>query len=244
MNNFYDDLNAFTQRVNFVVQKIGTQAEAARQVGVTDASIKRWITGQSDPSRINLIKLAQASGVQIEWLATGKGEPFPEPQAEKKQLPQIATNYEAIDTLGNPIDLDDFVFIPYYNINLSAGHGSWVENEQPVSALAFRRKWLSYNVTSRFHELSAVKVTGDSMQGVLNDKDTILINHTQTDARDGLYAIRIGEDVFVKRVQRLLNKLLITSSNPEYAPFEVPLNEDSEYHVEIIGKVVWVSRAI
>lgn len=236
-------MKTFKDRLEFLFK--GTSlADIAQQIGYAYTALFRIFNKGTLPKADTLLKIHELTGCNLKWLMTGEGAAFPEPQAEKKQLPQIATNYEATDTLGNPIDLDDFVFIPYYNINLSAGHGSWVENEQPVSALAFRRKWLSYNVTSRFHELSAVKVTGDSMQGVLNDKDTILINHTQTDARDGLYAIRIGEDVFVKRVQRLLNKLLITSSNPEYAPFEVPLNEDSEYHVEIIGKVVWVSRAI
>ena len=41
------------------------------------------------------------------------------------------------------------------------------------------------------------------MEGVLNHGDSILINHAETDPRDGLYVLRIGNDLFVKRVQRI-----------------------------------------
>ncbi len=32
----------------------------------------RWLKGLADPTRTNLIKLAQATGVTVEWLATGE----------------------------------------------------------------------------------------------------------------------------------------------------------------------------
>ena len=60
MSNFYDDLEAFTERISTTVEMLGRgkQAEAARKVGVTSATIKRWITGQADPSRTNLVRLS------------------------------------------------------------------------------------------------------------------------------------------------------------------------------------------
>ena len=89
-------------------------------------------------------------------------------------------------------------------------------------------------------------VKGDSMAGVLNDKDAILVDHSRTEASDGLYALRIGSEIFVKRVQRLPHALLITSENPQYKPFEVPLQngDSSDSSVSIIGKVVWLGRAL
>ena len=89
-------------------------------------------------------------------------------------------------------------------------------------------------------------VKGDSMVGVLNDKDAILVDHSQTEASDGLYALRIGNETFVKRVQRLPDSLLITSANQEYQPFTVPLEngDAASSNVSIIGKVVWLGRAL
>ena len=78
------------------------------------------------------------------------------------------------------------------------------------------------------------------MEALLKDGDTILIDHTQNEVRDGLYALRIGNEVFVKHIQRLPHKLQIISANPTYPPFE--LSADDDY--AIIGKVVWLGRLL
>ena len=152
----------------------------------------------------------------------------------------------AFDVKGRPVDIDEFVFIPLYEVALSAGHGAWADDIPPKSTLAFRRDWLEAFVTTDFNNLSVVMVKGDSMAGVLNDKDAILVDHSRTEASDGLYALRIGNEIFVKRVQRLPHALLITSENPQYKPFEVPLQngDSSDSSVSIIGKVVWLGRAL
>ncbi|WP_245636597.1 S24 family peptidase [Eikenella longinqua] len=131
-------------------------------------------------------------------------------------------------------------------VAVSAGHGAWADDIPPKSTLAFRRDWLEAFVTTDFNNLSVVMVKGDSMAGVLNDKDAILVDHSRTEASDGLYALRIGNEIFVKRVQRLPHALLVTSENPQYKPFEVPLQngDSSDSSVSIIGKVVWLGRAL
>ena len=98
-------------------------------------------------------------------------------------------------------------------------------------------------VSTQIDKLSVVRVRGDSMQGVLEDGDTILIDHTQTTPYDGIYAIRIENEVFVKRVQRKLNKLRIISENPNYETFEIDLTDEYQ-NFAIIGKVVWLGRPL
>ncbi|WP_196228508.1 helix-turn-helix transcriptional regulator [Kingella kingae] len=61
-----------------------------------------------------------------------------------------------------------------------------------------------------------------------------MVDHTQTEANDGSYAIRPGNDVILKRLQRLPNKLMVISANPEYPPFEISGSNDN---FAIIGKV-------
>ncbi|WP_314342023.1 S24 family peptidase [Simonsiella muelleri] len=53
-----------------------------------------------------------------------------------------------------------------------------------------------------------------------------------------------SNDVFVKRVQRVANKLIIKSANPDYEPFEIDLSEETDESIAIIGKVVWLGRRI
>ena len=250
----------FAERMAFVLDIFkGNVSELARNAGIAQPSATRWISGQSDPQMSNLVRLADAAKVSLEWLATGKGEPFPkQPQemsladnitrtdklvqqlaAQKRKNRQPETA-EYCDTQGNPVNVDDFVFIPYYDVRLSAGTGVWVDDEQPVNTLAFRAEWLQNFITSQFDRLSVVKVSGDSMEALLKDGDTILIDHTQNEVRDGLYALRIGNEVFVKHIQRLPHKLQIISANPTYPPFE--LSADDDY--AIIGKVVWLGRLL
>ena len=270
--------SAFSERMKLLLEtKFGNNnSEFARSVGVAVTSLNRWLDGDADPSRTNLIRLAQAADANIEWLALGLGEPFPQAlkiqaattpemdeqaamQSSLDKTAQFIAQQQAVkrkaklatqranglcDTQGNPVDIDDFVFIPYYNVSLSAGHGSWVDNERPTHALAFRLDWLQMFVSTQVEHLSVVKVSGDSMTGVLENNDTILVDHTQTEPRDSIYAIRLGNDVFVKRIQRLTNtRLQIISANTNYLLFEIDLNStDTDFTV--IGKVVWLGRVL
>lgn len=259
----------------------GNVSELARQAGIAPPSAQRWIDGESDPKMSNLLRLADATNVNLLWLATGQGPMFASgatrlnehrapynvsEQDEGRRLLQqrLAETQNtlnnirkaergeptregcAFDVKGRPVDIDEFVFIPLYDVALSAGHGAWADDIPPKSTLAFRRDWLEAFVTTDFDNLSVVMVKGDSMAGVLNDKDAILVDHSRTEASDGLYALRIGNEIFVKRVQRLPHALRITSANPEYDPFEVPLQngDSSDNSVSIIGKVVWLGRAL
>jgi len=144
---------------------------------------------------------------------------------------------------ATPVDLSEFVFVPRYNVAAAAGYGAPVFGEEPLFCLAFRKYWIDNYVTKQPEKLSVITVKGDSMEGVLNHGDSILINHAETDPRDGLYVLRIGNDLFVKRVQRIPGKLLVTSENPRYAPFEIDLS-NAQDDIAIIGRVEWYGRSI
>ncbi len=54
-----------------------TQASLAARMGVTRSQVTLWETGGRNPSPTSLKEIAQALGVAVEWLATGKGSPRP-----------------------------------------------------------------------------------------------------------------------------------------------------------------------
>lgn len=132
--------------------------------------------------------------------------------------------------------------MPSYNVAAAAGYGAPVFGEEPLFCLAFRRYWIENYVTRQTDKLSVIAVKGDSMEGILNHGDNILINHAETEPRDGLYVLRIGNDLFVKRVQRMPGKLLVTSANPHYAPFEIDLSHTDD--IAIVGRVEWFGRTV
>lgn len=87
--------------------------------------------------------------------------------------------------LGNPVDLSEFVFIPRYDVRAAAGHGAWNDDEKPQFTMAFRRYWIDNFLRVSAKDLSVISVKGDSMEGVLNDRDSILVNHADNDPRKG-----------------------------------------------------------
>ncbi|KZC87352.1 transcriptional regulator [Neisseria flavescens] len=197
------------------------------------------------PTADYLVKIQEVTGCDLNWLLTGKGLPYLDKASTESigAFPVSNTSSGAVDTLGNPVDLREFVFIPRYSVEAAAGHGQAVNDEKPLFCMAFRRYWIENYVTRQTDKLSVIAVKGDSMEGILNHGDNILINHAETEPRDGLYVLRIGNDLFVKRVQRIPGKLLVTSANPHYAPFEIDLSHTDD-DIAIVGRVEWFGRTV
>jgi len=230
-------------RIEYVTELCGGPSEVARRVGVSNTTLQRWRNGEVDLSTSNLIKLADVAGVTVEWLATGRGSMRLSEAGLKPGAPEVGIS-QCVDTLGNPVDLGEFVFIPRYNLKAAAGYGSAVGGERPIFSMSFRKYWIENFLRADPKDLSVLSVKGDSMEGVLNDRDVILVNHADTKPSSGLYVLRIDGDLVVKRVQRLPGgRLEVMSANEAYKPFEVDLNESRE-DFAIIGRVVWFGRQI
>ncbi len=228
-------MDTFKDRLAFLWKDEARQAKIAADIDMTIAGFSRIWNEGGLPKSETLKKIKQLKGCSIDWLLTGEGSPFPDSEALK------AT---ATDTLGNPVDIDEFVFVPRYDIQAAAGHGQLVGDEQPMFAMAFRRYWIENYVTRDIKNLSVISVKGDSMEGVLNDGDTILINHGQTMPRDGLYVLRLNENLLVKRLQLIPGGIVnVISANEAYPTFEIDLKNPTD-DVAIIGRVEWFGRSI
>lgn len=67
--------SAFVARIHHVVELAGGIAALSRKCHLSRAVIHKYLNGDSDPSRMRLIALAQAAGVSVDWLATGEASP-------------------------------------------------------------------------------------------------------------------------------------------------------------------------
>lgn len=79
---------AFTERVEYLIKVSGSASALAQKSGVSDATVRKWRDGKSDPSRSNLITLARVSGVSIAWLVAGEGPMVLQPQQSLEPAPQ------------------------------------------------------------------------------------------------------------------------------------------------------------
>lgn len=218
--------------------KLSRQA-VATFVGVAQSTMQAWENIEREPSATNILRLSECLKVTVEWLVTGI-----ESSAAGTALPAVVASGTAVDVKGNTVDLEEFVFVPRYNVAASAGYGAWNDDESPMFTVSFRRYWIVNHLKADPRKLSVISVVGDSMMGVLNDKDIILVNHEDRDPREGIYVIRIDSQLLVKRVQRLPgSQLRISSTNPAFEPFVIDL-DNIPNDFDVVGKVVWYGRVI
>ncbi|WP_175947523.1 LexA family transcriptional regulator [Burkholderia pyrrocinia] len=231
-------------RIDELCRMIGDRERAASVAGVSSVMLRRYIKGESKPPFEVIANLAKAVNVSLDWVAFGGDHRVAEIEQTLESLKETALAGQAIDTLGNLVDLEEFVFIPRYNVKAAAGHGQAITDEAPKHTMAFRRYWIENYLHAKPADLSVLSVRGDSLQGVLNDRDVILIDRSQTSGMAGLYVLRIDGDVIVKTLQRLPDGILeVSSANPAYKPFTVNMAK-SPSDFAIIGRVVWFGRQV
>lgn len=217
--------NNFAERLKQLEDKLGGVGQLCSAAGVTYPTLKRWKEGVSDPQLSNLKSMSEAANVSLDWLVYG---------VDSKTKKNEKT----------PATYDDYVYIPVYNIEVSAGHGMFSEGaEKPSKHLAFRRRWVeARNLNTS--KLSAVFTKGDSMEPTIPNGAAIIVDHRRNNAMDGnIYVIRIDDRLWIKRVQWMpKGGLKLISDNQIYETFEIEKTDlEVENSVEIIGQVIHVS---
>jgi phage repressor protein C with HTH and peptisase S24 domain len=193
----------------------------ADQTGISVHTIRTWLKRDTQPQIEKAFKIAQALGVSLEYLLTGRG-------------------FSILNTRGDPISLAgsaEFFLVPTIDQKVSAGPGQELIPSEQIGALPFLARML------RGHDIKntmALEVRGDSMTGVnLFDGDFVVF--AKGEVRDsGIYVIRIGDTLLVKRVQfdYVQKRLIIISDNPRYPERAESVEADG---VEIVGKVLgWI----
>jgi transcriptional regulator with XRE-family HTH domain len=214
------DEAAFRARLTQVIQSFGSVVALATAVGVSDNAIYKWLSGRGQPTVANLVALAHAGRVSVEWLATG---------AEARRSPAGA----------RAIAHSDFIFMPRNRLRFSRGREGTLSSEQVVDSVAFRAAWVKRALNAEPRDLILIEVAGDSMAPTVKDKDLILANLAEPRFRqDGIYLLRLDGGLAVKRVQRRPDgKLLMRSDNPKYEAMVVS-------DVSVIGRVVWIGGRV
>lgn len=134
-----------------------------------------------------------------------------------------------------------YSLIPKVQARLAAGTGSLETGGEVIGYYAFKLDFLHRKGNP--NHMVLMDVAGDSMEPVLMDADSVLIDESQRQIISGaLFAVGVDHEVFVKYLIRVPGKLVLKSKNPEYDPIEVDMNGDLADTVRIIGRVVWSCR--
>lgn len=229
MPNMYD--KNFADRIDTAVNTIGGISKAAAIIGVSYPTIGRWKDGSSDPKLSNMVAFAKAAGVTLDWLVTG-------------DCNLVVTNEpHAAYNVDTDAPTDDYVYIPAYDIEVSAGHGSvCFTDAEPHKHLAFRQRWITARGLQA-DALAALFTRGDSMTPTIPEGAAVIIDQSRNQALDGkVYVIRIDDRHYVKRTQWLIGGgLRLISDNKLYDPLDITKADMAANNIQICGQVIHAS---
>lgn len=151
---------------------------------------------------------------------------------------------KCLDGLQPVGELDDFVTLPRHAVAASAGGGALISDDAIVDHLAFKRTWITQALGLDPAHVAVIAAKGDSMNPTIDSGDLLLLDTRHAQARnEGIYVIRLGEALLVKRLRiKLTGVVEVMSDNPRYQT-EV-LSGAALDQLMVVGRVVWHGRRV
>ncbi|MDR2008161.1 MAG: XRE family transcriptional regulator [Alphaproteobacteria bacterium] len=197
-----------------IKKKYKNQIEFANAIGVTQATVSRYISESASPSFDILHKMSKVLDIDLPLLYNNKGSTPP------------------------PMD-HSMVKIPFYYSEVSAGRGLSSLDETP-DYLSFDGNWLKNEfMVKNFDDTFSLKVKGDSMEPLIQEGDIVFAKKfDNTTSYQGIYIVCYNSDYLIKKIQfKHKDNVKLISQNPEYDPIEIDLTGENT-SFEIVAKVI------
>lgn len=154
------------------------------------------------------------------------------------------TSYDTPVDRNPPIGDGAMVPVPRLDVGASAGPGAYNPDERAAGRIGFLPSWLRELAPSAIANLSLIRVAGTSMAPTLGPGDDILVDlgDGEDRLRDGIYVLRQGDELNVKRlaVSPQGRRFTIRSDNPDYPDW----TDCTPGTVAIVGRVLWAGRRL
>lgn len=231
--NIYDQ--DFSKRMQSLISQHGGNVSAfAQKLEVSPPTVTRWLKGEADPSRTNLIKISEALDVSLEWLAVGKESQPYSPNIVERAFGRLKDTADEMISMVNS----------FTSINVSAGFGSFNEGvtqpdgQEPYSSELLQKLGVQAEYCGVFW------AGGRSMHPTIADGDQMLVSFKHKEVRgNNIYLVQNGDSVWVKRVKVLWDGVeLISDNKEEYEPIKI--TADEAQNLQIIGQVVHTGHAL
>lgn len=201
-----------------------SQAKLAKLVGVSQPTIAELESEGKGSTKSAL--MAKVLGVSSLWLTEGRGE------KNDNELHEELAGY--LIQKG-----DEFVIPQHEDVAGAMGSGILLR-DQPgqIRSWSVTKEWADKNLPSHtgMKNLHIVTGFGDSMKGMYNSGDPLIVDTgVKVCEYDGVYFFRVGNEGFIKRLQRIPGQgILVISQNQEYRDWVI--TADMEF--EVLGKVL------
>ena len=214
-------MDNFSDRIKSALKGESVNA-FAKKCGISETMMRGYTKG-SIPGIDKAQIIAEKAGVSLLWLITGE-------------------HSEDNDQIVCPSPADNtYAHIPVISANASAGGGYLATDEDHSSWVKFDRAWLYKTWHLNPADLFSIPTIGESMEPTIKAGEYLLASRAERHLKlsDGIYVIRLEGTVLVKRLQLLPGrKLAVSSDNPAYKPYEIELDDGTDF--ALLGKVVLV----
>ena len=198
-----------------IKKKFKNQIDFANAIGVTQATVSRYISETASPSFHILHKMSMILDLDL-------------PLSQKNENTKV--------TSSNPSEMAK---IPFFYSEVSAGLGI-ASLDQSFDYLHFDANWLKNEFLIKdLKDLFTLKVKGDSMEPIIQEGDIVFAKKFDNSASyQGIYIVCYNNDYLIKKIQfKQKNLVKLISQNPEYDPIEIDL-QDEDISFSIVAKII------
>lgn len=140
---------------------------------------------------------------------------------------------------------NDSITADYYpDIFGSCGGGAFVLSENKVQVQIPKTSF--FNNISSIRKYSVINAIGESMLPLIQDKDKLIVEHFESGDQiqdNRIYVFSYLDSIFVKRLVKNINELIIISDNPDKNIYKnICLQKDDMNNIYIIGQIVGLMR--
>ena len=218
-----------------------TQKQLSQKLGESRGTlVSNWEVGISRPDCDRIVQLCNIFNVTADELLSVKIDPYNISSEEWSRVAKyrmldehgktvvdylLNEEYARVLTSSKKKNRPRLMYINSYSFPVSAGVGSFVENEAPEQILVPEcpeAEEADYVLT----------VNGDSMQPMFNDGDKVYVVNQQSVEIGEIGIFVINGDAYIKK----LGKGQLISLNEKYKP--IPLNNDDSIYC--FGKVIGI----
>lgn len=211
--NHFDKLwDVFLQRIRAEIDKQGRGAAAAiaRRLGVASSTVTKWCDGSIRTAKIDDF-LRYMDALEI-------------------KLDDVFSKFEP-ETCG-------YGYVRKVQAKLGAG-SSLITNGDMEGMYAFRQDFIN-EMGGNPEALVMFDVLGVSMEPTIPDGSTVLVNQRDTSIRSGqIYAVRVNDELLVKRLIQEPGRLLCHSDNPAFSDTVI---DGETPNFEVFGRVRWFAK--
>lgn len=220
----------FTERLK---KTIGSESARsfAKRAGILPATFHNYLKGASEPRRLEIIAIAEAADVSLEWLSTGRG-PMMKSELETVGPRQgsIVPGFTVSNFHGDQLNLQldpKLIHIPVLSLEAACGTGIFSNDSYITTMFSATREWLALNLRQNPDKLCLIHAIGDSMTDTIKPNDLVFVDPEATkQPSDGIWVYSSEEQIFLKRLQFMpKQKVKIISDNPSYETYTINITD-------------------